>query len=480
MSTYRIPFYTFFKCIFLLLSDVLAFYFSLVIAIKIRDILPIIFPNIVFPSFSFNVYFTNELYTIFGVIVFISVIFELYQKRRTFWEELLVIWKMVFVSMLLANVLLFNFQNMLPFVSRVVLLFLFAFLAFFLPLFRLIFKFFLFKTGFWNKPILLACRKNQLERALSIAEIFSKDFYLGFIPTIIYCMDTELKEIKFGNKSLPVFKTLNQLPKDHTVFIITETVDSTDKLLIDCYSIYRRIFVIPINTVGMMNSGAQYLFSERLFIIKLENQLNSILAKFLKALTDYVCVVFIIILLSPLLLILSIIIKLTSKGPLLYYQERIGKHGQTFKVWKFRSMCVDADKKLAELLESDANLRDEWNKYFKLKNDPRITPIGHFLRKYSLDEFPQLFNVLIGNMSLVGPRPFLKGEIEEINPSLLPLYAQVKPGLTGLWQVSGRNNTDRHKRIQIDVWYLHNWSLGLDLLILLNTPFAVLSGRGAC
>ncbi len=153
--------------------------------------------------------------------------------------------------------------------------------------------------------------------------------------------------------------------------------------------------------------------------------------------------------------------------------------GKIFKMWKFRSMYTDADEKLKTLLAENPELKKEWDTYFKLKDDPRITPIGAFLRKYSIDEFPQLFKVMSGEMSLIGPRPFVRGEIEEINPNLLPLYAQVKPGLTGLWQVSGRNETDRVQKINIDMWYIQHWSLSLDIMIILNTPKAVLTARGA-
>ena len=194
---------------------------------------------------------------------------------------------------------------------------------------------------------------------------------------------------------------------------------------------------------------------------------------------DRILSVIFLLLLCPLFFIITILLKILSPGPTFYSHERIGKDGKKFKIWKFRTMYVDADQKLQQLLATNKELKKEWDTFFKLKNDPRIVPIGSFLRKYSLDELPQLFNVVNGTMSIVGPRPFVEGEIESLNASLLPLYAQVKPGLTGLWQVSGRNEIDRLERMNIDVWYIQNWSPSLDLLILLNTPFAVLSARGA-
>lgn len=160
-------------------------------------------------------------------------------------------------------------------------------------------------------------------------------------------------------------------------------------------------------------------------------------------------------------------------------QERIGKDGKPFKCIKFRTMYRDADKRLKDILEADEKAREEWEKYFKLKEDPRVTKVGKFLRRTSLDELPQVFNVLKGDMSFIGPRPVVKKEIEQYYRDKAQYYYEVRPGITGLWQVSGRNELDYERRVRLDVWYVLNWSLWLDLIILLKTVKVVFSGKGA-
>lgn len=180
----------------------------------------------------------------------------------------------------------------------------------------------------------------------------------------------------------------------------------------------------------------------------------------------------------PLCALIALLTRLDSQGPILYGQKRIGHRGKLFTAWKFRSMVLDADRILEKYLNDNPNLREEWERDRKIKSDPRVTRIGRFLRKTSLDELPQLWNVLIGDMSLVGPRPIVHQEIERYGASF-ELYTRVKGGLTGLWQVSGRNDTTYHQRVQLDIFYVRNWSVWLDLCILFRTIAVVLFGHGA-
>jgi len=182
------------------------------------------------------------------------------------------------------------------------------------------------------------------------------------------------------------------------------------------------------------------------------------------------------ILLAFLLLILAI--KLDSKGPVFYRQTRIGRYGRKFYVYKFRTMVENADQILQTYLANSPELRAEWLATHKLKQDPRVTRIGTTLRKLSLDELPQLWNIIIGDMSLVGPRPIVDAEVEKYG-KCFDLYIQVRPGLTGLWQVSGRNDTTYEQRVELDEYYILNRSLQLDLQILLKTVFVVLRKDGA-
>ena len=173
-----------------------------------------------------------------------------------------------------------------------------------------------------------------------------------------------------------------------------------------------------------------------------------------------------------------VLVKLTSRGPVFYRQRRLGKMGRPIRVWKFRSMYADADERLKAILESDPARRAEWEANYKLADDPRVTPLGRFLRKTSIDEFPQLFNVFAGDMALVGPRPIVEGEVAHYGPAY-ETFSSVKPGITGLWQASGRSDTDYARRVALDVHYVLNWSPWMDIWILFRTVYAVAFMRGA-
>jgi exopolysaccharide biosynthesis polyprenyl glycosylphosphotransferase len=195
---------------------------------------------------------------------------------------------------------------------------------------------------------------------------------------------------------------------------------------------------------------------------------------FFKRFIDVVISISALILLSPFLLLLIILIKLESKGNIIYTQTRQGYRGKHFKFYKFRSMVTNADDILKDIKKTDAV-------FFKMKKDPRITRVGTFIRKYSIDEIPQLFNVLKGDMSLVGPRPMLVSEVKElsIRGYNFKKSLRVLPGITGLWQVSGRSLLSDEKRIELDVFYVEHWSFGLDLKILFKTVWIVLFPRGS-
>ncbi len=180
----------------------------------------------------------------------------------------------------------------------------------------------------------------------------------------------------------------------------------------------------------------------------------------------------------PLGALIALAIVLDSRGGVLFAHTRVGKGGKPFRIWKFRSMIAGSDEVLARYLERNPALVEEWKLTHKLKDDPRVTRVGRLLRKTSLDELPQVWNVLRGDMSMVGPRPIVSEESAKYGPAFA-LYTQVRPGLTGLWQVSGRNDTNYKRRVSLDCQYIRNWSLWLDAKILLKTVRVVLGGRGA-
>lgn len=192
---------------------------------------------------------------------------------------------------------------------------------------------------------------------------------------------------------------------------------------------------------------------------------------------DVVISLFAIIVLLPILVVLAVI-SILDGGPIVFSHTRVGRNKSLFRCYKFRTMHVDADERLSELLARDENAKQEWDTHFKLKDDPRVTRLGLLLRKSSLDELPQLINVLRGDMSLVGPRPVIEEELA-LYGEYESDYLSARPGITGLWQVSGRNDLDYDERVTLDATYVRKWTHALDVRILLKTVIVVLTHRGA-
>jgi exopolysaccharide production protein ExoY len=204
---------------------------------------------------------------------------------------------------------------------------------------------------------------------------------------------------------------------------------------------------------------------------------KSVLHEWLKRVIDILGALLIVAALSPPLITACLVLSLQG-GQVIYKHRRIGRGGRTFECLKFRTMVPDADQVLRDLLETNPELKLEWVRDHKLRNDPRVTPIGRFLRRTSLDELPQLWNVLRGEMSLVGPRPIVREELLRYGRKVQD-YLAIKPGITGLWQVMGRNDTDYRRRVVLDTYYVRNQNLLLDLYILIKTTGVVLGRTGA-
>ena len=238
------------------------------------------------------------------------------------------------------------------------------------------------------------------------------------------------------------------------------------------------VSVIPaMRGVPLYGTDMSYFFSHEVALLKLRNNLRYWPARWLKRGLDVCAALVLVVLLSPVLAYIALRIR-SDGGPAIFAHKRVGRGGELFRCYKFRTMQVGAERRLRELLASDPAAQAEWDREFKLRNDPRITAIGKLLRRTSLDELPQLFNVLRGHMSLVGPRPVIEAELERYGDDV-DYFLMVRPGMTGLWQVSGRNDVDYDTRVYLDTWYVKNWSPWYDMAILFKTVKVVFSRRGA-
>jgi len=241
--------------------------------------------------------------------------------------------------------------------------------------------------------------------------------------------------------------------------------------------VFSSIIVIP-DLLGLSSADVTPLQVQGVLALELRNNLLYRHNRIAKRSIDLVLLTVLSLITFPLAAAIAVAIWVESGRPILFRHKRLGRAGRPFVAWKFRTMVKDADAVLEKALESDPALRREWEASQKLKQDPRLTRVGRFLRRLSLDELPQLWNVLRGEMSLVGPRPIVEGEIERYGSSF-GLYVQVLPGLTGLWQVSGRSDLSYKDRVWLDTHYVRNWSIWLDLVILARTVWIVLRGAGA-
>ena len=238
------------------------------------------------------------------------------------------------------------------------------------------------------------------------------------------------------------------------------------------------VSVIPaMRGVPLHGTDMSHFFSHEVALLRMRNNLRRWPARLTKRIFDTLTAILLLVLFSPLLLVIGLLIR-QDGGPALFAHPRVGKRGRTFNCYKFRTMVVNAEEKLEKMLQENPSLRHQWEQEFKLKVDPRISPLGRFLRKSSLDELPQLLNVIRGEMSLVGPRPVVSQELSRYGDEV-GYYLMVRPGMTGLWQVSGRNDLDYDTRVYLDTWYVKNWSLWHDQIILFKTVTVVLQRAGA-
>lgn len=242
--------------------------------------------------------------------------------------------------------------------------------------------------------------------------------------------------------------------------------------------VHQVVFFSHVSNVSTLNFTANYIPNKLRIMFFIQNNLSHKWQRICKRLIDIIFALLLSILVLPIIFVISVLIFLDSSGPIVFGHKRVGRGGREFICYKFRTMVPNAGSVLYEYLENNEKAKLEWQENYKLQNDPRITKIGGILRKTSLDELPQLWNVIKGDMSLVGPRPIIRDEIQKYGDYIEEFYL-VRPGITGVWQVSGRSDTSYDERVQMDCWYIHNWSIWLDIACLLKTVEVVIRKKGA-
>ncbi|MCH1924618.1 undecaprenyl-phosphate galactose phosphotransferase WbaP [Shewanella sp. C32] len=336
------------------------------------------------------------------------------------------------------------------------------------------------KLGFWQFPsFIVGSGRNAADayRAIQSEALMGFDIQ-GFICATNSCKSAPIEGIPLLNLDMETVLLKYRKSKLFLAFEYEQTELRDNWLRYLSAKGMRNVSVIPtLRGVPLYGTDMSHFFSHELIMLRVQNNLARISSRMLKRVFDIVVSGLLLLILSPLLGYIAWKASRDGGSPT-YGHERVGQHGKKFKCLKFRSMVSNSKEVLEELLANDPEARAEWFKDFKLKNDPRITPIGHFLRKTSLDELPQLWNVFKGEMSLVGPRPVVDAELERYGDDA-EYYLMAKPGMSGLWQVSGRNDVDYATRVYLDGWYVKNWSLWYDIAILFKTVGVVLHRDGA-
>lgn len=405
---------------------------------------------------------------------------QLYNRRMQFWQVIEKIFQASLYAVV-AIVIVLYIGQIAASTSRMFIFLLWLFSFIYLTVFRYLTKKFLEKVQLLRIPVLIIGAGKTAE--LLVKGIIN-DAGMGY--KIIGLLEDNcvrngiLKRFPVLGKFADVEAVILKTGVQH-VFIAAPGLEQEKltRLIYKVQPLVKNIGIIP-NLVGIPMGGIEVesLFNEKLMLLRLKNNLARSWNRYLKTIFDFALTLVGTVAISPILIFIAIWIYKDSPGPVIFKHTRIGKNGKKFPCYKFRSMCIDAKEKLAELLENDPVAKAEWERDFKLKNDPRITKSGAFLRRTSLDELPQIFNVLKGDMSLVGPRPVIEEELERYGEYVND-YLMVKPGITGMWQINGRNDTSYAERVCMDSWYVRNWSIWIDNLILWRTLKSVIRCKGA-
>ena len=340
---------------------------------------------------------------------------------------------------------------------------------------------FLKVTNTFMKPVILIGAGKTAELVL---QFFDGD--LGYRYRVVGLLDDDPISEELPQRFLMLGKVSDAeaIIRDsgiQTVIITAPGMDSErlEKLVTKIQPLVRDVLFVPdLMMLPLGHVGVEPFYTEKVFMLSIRNNLARRRNRLAKRIFDLVATVVGGLLILPILLILAVLVGIDNKGRIIFAHRRVGRKGKLFPCYKFQSMVPDAQERLEEYLAKNPAAREEWEESFKLANDPRVTKLGGFLRKTSLDELPQLWNVLMGDMSLVGPRPIVTKEIERYGDYIREYY-MVSPGITGMWQVNGRSDTTYEERVAMDTWYVRNWSVWIDLVYLFKTVKTVFTGKGA-
>lgn len=409
----------------------------------------------------------------------------LYSRRRPFWDELLLIFKALLAVAILDAATVF--LGKWPF-SRLSLLLTWLFALVLVPLLRMQIKRALIRSGRWLRPtVILGAGENAREAVAAL----QSERLMGFDMIALLALPGDVLEgnwVALADRRMPVMQlgddphaVLRQLGYPHLVAALEPDAQHAQQKLLQQLSLtYGDMDVIPpIRGLPLLGMEVTHFFSHEVLMLTVRNNLDRLGPRLVKRAFDFIGATALLLALSPIFAFIALKIWREDGGPVIFRQQRVGFGGRLFTFYKFRSMVRNADEVLERWKSQNPEMYKEYEKNnFKLKNDPRVLKVGAWIRHSSLDELPQLWNVLKGDMSLVGPRPMLERELPYYGDSL-PFYLGARPGITGLWQISGRSETTFCDRAGLDAWYVRNWSLGYDIAILFKTVKVVLAQKGA-
>jgi Undecaprenyl-phosphate galactose phosphotransferase WbaP len=364
--------------------------------------------------------------------------------------------------------------------SRLLLALVFLGLLLLAPFVRSLAKSGLKGAQLWGKPVVIL---GYQEPKTDLVDLLKVNWQLGYNPVVAFdhrlaAMEAQFQGISDQQALVGVSDLSHQQDVDTVIFAMPYASREQLARLVSLTAIHFRHVLITPNLSGVTNSAVVARNFAGTFAVEVKYNLLNPWALRAKRMIDLCITVVGGVLVLPLFLVLTVLVYLESGGSVFYSDRRMGRDGKAFSCIKFRTMVTEAEVLLQRILEEDEVSRDEYSRYHKLRDDPRVTSVGRLLRKTSLDELPQIWNVIKGEMSLVGPRPYLPRESKEIGMAQSEIL-RVRPGITGPWQVAGRNHTSFQARVEMDAYYVHDWSVWLDLVLLARTVKIVLMSRGA-